>query len=97
MALRKVIQTEGKSSVYTSFGVIDSGLQRVVFDAYIKVISITGDKNKVKATVNFSNSEQNFNKQYLIPVSVATDAPNFIKQTYEHLKTLPEFAGATDC
>jgi hypothetical protein len=22
---------------------------------------------------------------------------NFIAQAYEHLKTLPEFAGATDC
>jgi hypothetical protein len=25
------------------------------------------------------------------------DGANFIKQAYEHLKTLPEFSGATDC
>jgi hypothetical protein len=25
------------------------------------------------------------------------DGPNFIKQAYEHLKTLPEFDGAVDC
>jgi hypothetical protein len=37
------------------------------------------------------------NKQYTVPFSVEDDALNFVKQAYVHLKTLPEWADATDC
>jgi hypothetical protein len=36
-------------------------------------------------------------KHYKFTASVSDGAENFIKQAYAHLKTLPEFAGATDC
>jgi hypothetical protein len=97
MALRKNIQTEGKSLIQTDWGVIDNGAQSVSFTAYIKVNNVYGDKNELTADVSFKGETQSFNKQYQVPVSVASGSANFIAQAYAHLKTLPEFAGATDC
>jgi hypothetical protein len=97
MALRKIIEAEGKCIVQTSIGNIENGTQRVSFSAYVKVISINGDKNQVTANVNFKGDAQEFNKQYQLPVSVETGSPNFIAQVYAQLKALEEFAGAEDC
>jgi hypothetical protein len=97
MALRKIIEAEGKSVVQTLMGNIENGIQRVSFSAYVKVISITGDKNQVIASVHFSGDVAQFTKQYQIHMSVESGSSNFIEQVYKHLKTLPEFADATDC
>ena len=97
MALRKIIETEGIVTVQTPFGVIDKGTQQVSFSAYIKVVSVFGNKNLVNASVSFTGDTQQFIKQYEVPMSVETNSTNFIAQAYAHLKTLPEFAGATDC
>jgi hypothetical protein len=97
MALRKIIETQGHATINTDFGVIENGIQTVLFSAYIKVTGVTGDKSKVNANVNFKGDTQQFSKQYEVPVSVETGSANFIAQVYAHLKTLPEFAGATDC
>ena len=97
MALRKIIEVEGKSVIQTSIGSIENGTQRLSFSAYIKVIRINGDKNELTADVNFAGDIAEFNKKYVLPVSVADNASNFIAQVYEYLKTLPEFANATDC
>jgi len=97
MALRKIIETEGKAVIQTPVGSIENGTQRVSFSAYVKVTSINGTKNQLNATVNFAGDTAQFTKQFQVPVSVEAGAPNFIEQTYKHLKTLPEFAGAEDC
>ena len=97
MALRKIIEAEGKSVIQTSMGAIENGTQRVSFSAYVKVVGIDGDKNQVNANVNFRGDLQQFYKQYQVPVSVEAGSANFITQVYEHLKTLEEFAGAEDC
>ena len=97
MAIRKIIEAEGKSVVQTFIGNIENGNQKISFSAYVKVVNIKGDKNEIVASVNFKGDTHQFNKQYQVPVSVETNAPNFIAQVYEHLKTLPEFAGAEDC
>ena len=97
MALRKIIELEGKSTIETLVGNIENGVQKVYFSAYIKVISINGNKSSVIANVNFKGDAQQFTKPYQVPVSVETNAPNFIAQTYSYLKTLPEFDGAVDC
>ena len=89
MALQKTILT-------------DSGL--TVQDAYIRINAVSGDKELIDIYVNSYVSQHAFsgNKAYLqqqfftfVP-SVAVNAPNFIKQGYEYLKTLPEFADAID-
>lgn len=97
MALRKLIETEGIVTIQTPFGVIDKGTQQVSFSAYIKVVSIFGNKDLVNASVSFTGDTQQFVKQYEVPVTTGNGAANFIAQVYTHLKTLPEFAGATDC
>jgi hypothetical protein len=97
MALRKIIEAEGKSIVQTTYGSIENGTQRVSFSAYVKVVGISGDKEKVSANILFKGDACEFNKQYQVPVSVQDNALNFIAQIYQYLKTLPEFAGAEDC
>lgn len=97
MALRKIIEVEGNAIIQTDFCHVKNGIQRVSFSAYVKVISISGNKNQITANVQFNGDVAQFSRQYQIPVSVETGAPNFIAQVYEHLKTLEEFAGATDC
>ena len=87
MALKKSI------SLKTNFG------DDVVFDAaYIKVEKIYGDKNQIRCDVVFLKRENDiavWNNSYFFEPSLNGD--NFICQAYKYLKTLPEFAGATDC
>jgi hypothetical protein len=97
MALRKIIESEGVSVVQTPIGNVANGVQKVSFSAYAKITSIIGNKDSITANVNFQSDAQQFDKQYQIPVSTTTGSSNFIAQAYEHLKTLPDFAGATDC
>lgn len=97
MALRKIIEAEGRSIIQTPVGSIENGTQRVSFAAYVKVVSINGDKNQIIANVQFTGDAVKFSRQYQVPVSVEDGSPNFIEQVYKHLKTLPEFSGAEDC
>jgi hypothetical protein len=65
---------------------------------YIKVESVSGSKEKVQTFVSFTDEAKKqklFEKQFAFAPSM--DAGNFIAQAYAYLKTLPEFAGATDC
>jgi hypothetical protein len=98
MALRNNVNLEGNSVIETPNGSINAGIQRISFSAYIKVVEIYGDKEKLTATVNFKDENLvQFNKQYDVPMSVNDGSLNFIAQVYNHLKTLPEFANAIDC
>jgi hypothetical protein len=97
MALRKIIEAEGKSIIQTSIGNIENGTQRVSFSAYVKVTNISGNKTEIVANVSFKGDSQQFNKQYQLPVFIDSGAKNFIAQAYDQLKLLPEFAGAEDC
>ena len=90
MALRKDIQ-------FTPNG-FDSAAN--LNNAYIKVDTVSGNKSTLEITV-IIYSEKGGEKA---PVQTAkhTFSPsmeggNFIAQAYGYLKTLPEFAGATDC
>lgn len=97
MALRKTLNLEGKVIVQTSFGEIDNGEQNLSISAYIKVVAVNGNKEKINAVVSFVGSTHSFNKNYELNASVADGSLNYIAQVYEYLKTLPEFAGAVDC
>jgi hypothetical protein len=97
MALRKIIEAEGKAFIKTSLGDIQNGNQKVSFSAYVKVIAISGNKSEITANVYFLGDVAEFTKAYQVPVSVEVGSPNFIEQIYKHLKTLPEFDGAEDC
>ena len=97
MALKKSIELKGDAFVRTPDGVIKNGSATVSFLAYVKVVSVSGTKNEFVANVTLSDATTTLTRQYEISASVAENSKNFIAQAYEHLKTLPEFAGATDC
>jgi hypothetical protein len=97
MALRKIVEVDGKVFVQTDAGRIFKGAEKIAFNAYVKVVSVSGNKTQIAAIVSFSGEEANLEKTYIVPVSVDNGSSNFIAQVYQYLKTLPEFAGATDC
>jgi hypothetical protein len=87
MALSKKIQIEnnfGETSVFPN--------------CYIKVGVITGTKKDLSfSVVFFSEKDGTFLESRNLSFAPSMSDKNFIAQSYEHLKTLPEFAGATDC
>ena len=67
-------------------------------DAYIKIEKLAGNKEQIGINVSFYrklNEQIIDNKNYLF--TPLLEGKNFIAQAYEHLKTLPDFAGAVDC
>lgn len=69
-------------------------------NAYYRVASISGSKQNINFVVSINKAVDD--KQIEIASEQYSFVPqmknlNFIAQAYEHLKTLPEFAGATDC
>ena len=73
--------------------------KEIIFaNAYCKVNKQDGNKNFVYFDVDFFTQKDgkkiNSKTYQFVP---DMDGGNFIKQAYEHLKTLPDFAGAVDC
>ena len=97
MALRKIIQVEGEGFVNTPSGPISIGKQKTAFAAYCKITEIHGSKEQGRVNVECKSDNYSTNKQYSVQFSVEDGASNFVKQAYVHLKTLPEWADATDC
>jgi len=96
MALRHTFEVAGKSIVFGESINIDNGnVTTRTNPLYIKVASINATKEKGRCRVVFYDGDEVVSmKSYeFIP---SMDGANFIKQAYEHLKTLPEFAGVAD-
>jgi hypothetical protein len=71
-----------------------------IANAYWRVEQVTATKNEAQCVVTVNNQDgdnvvQVANKRYSFAPDLA--GKNFIAQAYDHLKTLPEFAGAIDC
>lgn len=81
---------------------LENGL--TVENAYIRIDSLAGNKDLLTITVNSYVSQEAFQdgkpyleqKLYSFTPSVEEEAPNFIKQGYEYLKTLEEYQDAVD-
>lgn len=95
MALQHTIQLSGKATVKIDQLVFPAPEHTVGFNAYIKVECVTATKNDINAVVSFNDGDRRYDRVYTF--NTVLDGDNFIKQAYEHLKTLPEFADATDC
>lgn len=71
-----------------------------VNDGYIKVDSLSGNKELLDVVVFFKRNRETEDitlaKTYEFIPSVEDVSPNFIKQAYEFLKSLPEFEGSED-
>lgn len=68
-------------------------------NAYIQVAEVSGSKKLITIQVFIKKQDQVnvLDKRAISFVpSVNDDSKNFIKQAYEHLKTLPEFANGKD-
>jgi len=96
MALKHTFQASGKSIVFTENFNIDKGdVTTITNPFYIKVASINATKERARCRVIFYDVDKVVSiKAYEFTPSM--QGPNFIKQAYDHLKTLPEFAGAAD-
>ena len=72
---------------------------QVQINAYVRVDHVAGTKNEITANAVFhkDNAEGEMFQAGSYTFKPIMDNGNFIKQAYEYLKTLPEFAGATDC
>ena len=97
MALKKVFELTGENMFIGPNGNINLGPQKMAISAYCKVANLTATKEVASVIIECSSDQYRFNRQAQVPLSVADDAPNFIKQAYLHLKTMPEWADATDC
>ena len=73
--------------------------EQIAFDeTYVKVEDVGGTKENVSATVNIYKAKGGqFLFLFRTNFTPSMEGGNFIRQTYDHLKTLPEFAGAADC
>lgn len=94
MALQKTI------IINTRVAVNDNGLcgavDAVLSDSiYVKVMNVNASKENAVAHVTFTSDKISGERRYNFQVNL--EGGNFIKQAYEHMKTLPEFAGAVDC
>lgn len=70
----------------------------IIRDAYVRVETVSGTKSRLHADVAVLTALDGQEVDRIkVGFSPAMDGANFIKQAYEHLKTLPEFAGAADC
>jgi hypothetical protein len=68
----------------------------VANDVYFKVASVSGGKEAMQALViGICGGSPICNESYSFTPDLS--GANFIAQAYQYLKTLPEFAGATDC
>jgi hypothetical protein len=70
-----------------------------VVNAYHRVEGISIEsKNNIRFYVrSYKNTGLPFFDEKVVSAAYNLDGKNPIAQAYEHLKTLPEFAGATDC
>lgn len=100
MALKINKQTIDKSAVVDRgifFEVLEAPTQKQV-ELYVRVDKVYATKTTATAMVSFCNFETKdnlFGSSY--EFAVLLDGQNFIKQAYQHIKTLPEFSGSQDC
>jgi hypothetical protein len=77
---------------------VNGGIEVKVEKAYLQVSKISGSKDKIEFFVESKKSKDTTTfKTEVHDFQPSLDGKNFIAQAYEHLKTLPEYAGATDC
>jgi hypothetical protein len=67
--------------------------------SYCKVTFVVADKGTVEATMvaRKDAADGQVVTSQVFRFTPDLSGPNFIAQAYLHLKSLPEFAGATDC
>ena len=97
MALSKAFTFNGSGQVSGDGWSFNQSEQTVnLGDCYIKVETVSGTKDQQLAAISIK-AKNGAIKREQRSFAPNLNGENFIKQAYEHLKTLPEFAGAVDC
>jgi hypothetical protein len=78
---------------------LENGIEFIVNDAYCRVEKVTVTKNNAVAEVHYFKTKDSKKaieiwQHGFVP---NLDGENFIKQAYNHIKTLEEYANAVDC
>jgi hypothetical protein len=78
------------------------GVDVTLADTYIQILKVDYTKTDNKFIGNLTYYIKNKERTQILFVdtkqfNLTLDGVNFVQQAYEHLKTLPEFADATDC
>jgi hypothetical protein len=95
MALSKKIIIKGEAKASYDGITFDVPVEKELGECYIKVVNIAGNKEALVFDVIFyKDKEALINKVFNFVPNLDS---NFIKQAYEYLKTLPEYADAIDC
>ena len=94
MALQCNLNFSGEKKLHTSTGVVNLGTETVSLDCYVKVNKVTSDKENAIAEVMSTSGSAVFLSFYNFALDL--NGANPIKQAYLHLKSLDEFAEATD-
>ena len=97
MALKKSMTISGDAIVEIKGATfVAPSYSHTFVDMYIKVIDVKGNKNSIKTNVGFfTDGKFSFSRSYDFVPEMSNQ--NFIAQSYNHLKTLLDFAGAEDC
>jgi hypothetical protein len=95
MALSKTFEFAAKEQLAIEGETIELRDLVISESTYIRVESLRGNKSQVTVRVSLKTDKFIVFKEYDFEPNM--NESNFIKQAYAHLKTLPEFAGATDC
>lgn len=74
------------------------GQQVVVADAYIKVATLTGSKDSIRAVVEvYVSKDGEFISKHDFVFTPELNGNNFIAQAYDHAKKQPQFENAQNC
>lgn len=77
---------------------VNASIEIKVENAYLQISKISGNKNKIEFFVEYKQGKDTTTfKTERYEFQPSLDGKNFIAQAYEHLKTLSEYSGATDC
>ena len=96
MALSLTLNESAVVQAATTVGIISIGEQQVsLADLYVKIDSITGNKDFLSFVISFNNPDKLAERTFSFQPDI--EGPNFIQQAYLYLKTLPEFADSVDC
>lgn len=75
------------------------GITVEIPNCYLKVKSVSGDKNQMICQVDYQKSQTSssiHSEKYAFAPDTSDDSANFIRQAYEYLKTLDEFSNSQD-
>lgn len=84
------------SLIHTMSLLNNFGFQSQVDNIKLQITNINGNKNNVSFTLSFLFEDRLLKTENYDFVPDLNSSDNFIKQAYNHLKTLDEFSGAED-